>query len=62
MDNIIKFTWINITKNYFAIGYSTFIRIGALSSSSNSNVIKTLAKVQIGKPIKDFDCLIIESK
>ena len=62
MDVIIKFVWASLTKNFFAIGYSNFIRIGALSSSASNNTIKTLFKIQIGKPIKDFDCIINESK
>lgn len=43
------------------IGYATFIRVGVISSS-NGNSIKTVAKAQIGKVIRDFDCNILDSK
>jgi hypothetical protein len=52
MDNILKFTWINERKNLFAIAYNNYIRIGGVSPSNN---IKTFAKAQIGKSIRDFD-------
>lgn len=52
MDNILKFTWINDKKNLFAIGYQNYIRVGGVSPSNN---IKTFAKAQIGKNIRDFD-------
>ncbi len=52
MDNILKFTWINDKKNLFAIAYQNYIRVGGVSPSNN---IKTFAKAQIGKTIRDFD-------
>ena len=52
MDNILKFTWINEKKNLFAIAYQNYVRVGGVSPSNN---IKTFAKAQIGKTIRDFD-------
>ncbi len=52
MDNILKFTWINDKKNLFGIAYNNYVRIGGVSPSNN---IKTFAKAQIGKNIRDFD-------
>ena len=36
----------------FGIAYTNYIRIGGVSPSNN---VKTFAKAQIGKQIKDFD-------
>lgn len=52
MDNILKFTWINDRKNLFAIAYNHYVRICGISPSNN---VKTFAKAQIGKSIRDFD-------
>jgi hypothetical protein len=40
----------------FAIAYSNYIRIGALTA--NNHNIKNIAKIHINKQIRDFDVIV----